>query len=136
MVHSERARSRIQTLEDRLARLRAEKQRLIARASQAERKRDTRRKIRIGGAVLAAVQHEGVPAMRSVDDLLRWLDAQLTRAHDRAAFDLSSDDQGEKKRIRPYEPTARSEAAVKDVEHREPPRSGAQRPWRPRERRA
>jgi len=44
--------------------------------------------ILIGGAVLAAIDHEGVPVMRSVPELLRWLDTKLTRPHDRAAFDL------------------------------------------------
>ena len=43
----------------------------------------------IGGAVLAAIDHEGMPAMRSVSELLHWLDSRLTRPHDRAAFDLS-----------------------------------------------
>jgi hypothetical protein len=68
--------------------LRAEKIRLLARTSQTERKRDTRRKILIGGAVLAAVEHEGVPSLRTKAELLRWLDAQLTRPHDRAVFDM------------------------------------------------
>ena len=68
------------------------KNRLIARASQADRKRDTRRKILIGGAVLAALEHEGLPPMRSVAELLAWLDTRLTRPHDRAAFDLSPQD--------------------------------------------
>jgi len=86
---SEDVRARIQLLDERLARLRQEKGRLLARVSHADRKRDTRRKILIGGAVLAAVDHEGVPAMRSRDDLVRWLDAQLTRQHDRAVFDFA-----------------------------------------------
>jgi hypothetical protein len=79
------------------------KNRLLARAGQAERKRDTRRKILIGGAVLAAVEHEGVPPMRSVAELLGWLDTRLTRAHDRAVFDLSDDQKGtdEGSRLRP-----------------------------------
>lgn len=88
MPHSEKVRSRIHTLEERLARLRSEKSRLLARASQAERKRDTRRKILIGGAILAAVEHGGVPRIMSAEELLRWLDGRLTRPHDRAAFDL------------------------------------------------
>jgi len=71
------------------ARLRAEKIRLAARASQSERRRDTRRKILISGAVLAAIEHEGVPALRTKVELLRWLDVQLTRPHDRAVFDLT-----------------------------------------------
>jgi hypothetical protein len=87
--HSDKVRTRLQALDERLARLRMEKNRLIARVSQAERKRDTRCKILIGGAVLAAVEHEGVPAMRSRAELLRWLNARLTRPHDRTAFDLS-----------------------------------------------
>ena len=88
MAQPEKVRSRIQSLDERLARLRAEKNRLVARAGHAERKRDTRRKILIGGAVLAAIDHEGVPAMRSVSELLHWLHDRLTRPHDRSAFDL------------------------------------------------
>ena len=82
------ARTRIKTLDDRLHRLRAERNRLIARATVSDRKRDTRRKILIGGAVLAAVQHEGVPTLPNHDALTRWMDGHLTRAHDRAVFDL------------------------------------------------
>ena len=92
MPHSENVRSRIDSLDERLARLRSEKSRLLARANHAERKRDTRRKILIGGAVLAAIEHEGVPPIRSIVELLRWLDTRLTRPHDRAVFDLSAGD--------------------------------------------
>jgi hypothetical protein len=110
-------RTRILALDERLTRLRVEKNRLLARASQTERKRDTRRKILIGGAVLAAIEHEGVPAMRSKSELCRWLDALLTRPHDRAVFDLSQK-AGEPAKVRPstYQPVARSEAAVKDAD--------------------
>jgi hypothetical protein len=90
MTQASPTRTRIKSIEDRLARLRAERSRLVARASVSERKRDTRRKILIGGAVLAAVQHEGVPALRNLDALARWMDSQLTRPHDRAAFDLAA----------------------------------------------
>jgi hypothetical protein len=88
MSQSEEVRARIGSLDERIARLRAEKSRLFARANQTERKRDTRRKILIGGAVLAAIEHEGVPVLKSSSELLRWLDAHLTRAHDRAVFEL------------------------------------------------
>ena len=88
MNRPEHVRARIGTVNEHLARLRAERSRLLARATQAERKRDTRRKIIIGGAVLAAVQHEGIPVLRSADELLAWLEPRLTRPHDRAAFDL------------------------------------------------
>ena len=89
MSQLERVFDRLRALDERLARLRAEKIRITARASQSERRRDTRRKILIGGAVLAAIEHEGVPALRAKAELLRWLDVQLTRPHDRAVFDLA-----------------------------------------------
>jgi hypothetical protein len=85
---SEQTRIRIQSLEERLVRIRQEKGRLLAQASLHDRKCDTRRKILIGGAVLAAADHEGVPALQSRGDLIKWLDAQLTRPHDRALFSL------------------------------------------------
>ena len=90
MSQTHELRARIQTLDERLARLRAEKDRLLARASQAKRKRETRRKILIGGAVLAAIEHDGVPSLHSEPELLRWLDTRLTRPPDRAAFDFAS----------------------------------------------
>ena len=91
MPQSEKIQARIQSLDERLARLRMKKGRLLARAGHVERKRDTRRKILIGGAVLAAVDHEGVPALRTASDLLHWLDAKLRRPHDREAFDLAAE---------------------------------------------
>jgi hypothetical protein len=88
MSRDTKSHQRIQAIDERLARLRAERIRLAARVSRTERKRDTRRKILIGAAVLAAIDHEGVPVLRSQSDLLRWLDTRLTRPHDRAVFDL------------------------------------------------
>jgi len=90
MSHAEKVRLQIQALEERLARLRLTRTQLIARASRAERKRDTRRKIVLGGTVLAAVAHEGMPALRTNDELARWLDARLERPADRAVFDLDT----------------------------------------------
>ncbi len=129
MAQTDRVRSRIQSLDERLARIRAQKSRLVARASQTERKRDTRRKILIGGAVLAAIEHEGVPKMRTREELLRWLERHLTRPHDRAAFDLATGQENEDvHRFGLMSDPVRSEAAVKDGDHREPPYSGAARP--------
>jgi hypothetical protein len=88
MSQTTKSHARIQALDERLSRLRAERIRLAARVSQSERKRDTRRKILIGAAVLAAVDHGGVPALDTQRALLRWLDDQLTRPHDRAVFDF------------------------------------------------
>lgn len=89
MSQAEKVRLRLQSLDERLARLRSQRDRLAARASQTERRRETRRKIVIGGTVLAAVDHEGVPALHSRTELVRWLDAQLVRPHDRSVFDLA-----------------------------------------------
>ena len=89
MAHPDHVRARIHALEERLARLRADKDRLLARTSVSDRKRATRRKIVIGGTVLAALEHEGVPQMRTEAELRRWLEARLTRPHDRAVFDLA-----------------------------------------------
>ena len=80
---------RIRAIDERLARLRAERSRLAARVSHTERKRDTRRKILVGAAVLAAVEHNGIPTLRTTRELLEWLDTRLTRPHDRAVFDLA-----------------------------------------------
>jgi hypothetical protein len=89
MSQAEKVRLRLQSLDERLARLRAERDRLSARAGRTERKRDTRRKIVIGGTVLTAVEHEGVPAMQSRTELVQWLDAHLVRPHDRRVFGLA-----------------------------------------------
>ena len=89
MSQAEKVRLRLQSLDERLARLRAERDRLAARATRTERRRDTRRKIVIGGTVLAAVEHEGMPALQSRVELIRWLDAHLVRPHDRSVFDLA-----------------------------------------------
>lgn len=130
MPQSERVRIRLQALDERLTRLRIEKNRLIARVSQTERKRHTRRKILIGGAVLGAVDREGVPAIRSSSELLHWLDAHLTRPHDRAVFNLGPRE-GTREDSQPSADkchSARSGAAVKHADQGEAPRSGAQRP--------
>ena len=129
MPQSERIQARLQSLDERLTRLRMKKGRLMARAGHAERKRDTRRKILIGGAVFAAIPHEGVPMLRSNAELLRWLDAQLTRPHDRDVFELAPERTPvAKPGSAPISEPARSGAAVKDADHREAPRSGAPRP--------
>jgi hypothetical protein len=70
MSQTIKSHARIQALDERLSRLRAERIRLAARVSQSERTRDTRRKILIGAAVLAAVDHGGVPALDTQRALL------------------------------------------------------------------
>lgn len=128
MSHSEKIQTRIHSIDERLARLRARRERLLARAGHAERKRDTRRKILIGAAVLAAIDREGVPNMQSAIELRRWLDERLARPHDRAVFGLDGGDRARTHGIRPSEPSTRSDTAVKDAGQRPAPRSGAPRP--------
>jgi hypothetical protein len=128
MSQSDKFRTRVQSIDERVARLRARRGRLLARAGLAERKRDTRRKILIGGAVLAAIGREGVPSMQSASELHRWLDERLARPHDREVFGLDADDPAKHDGIRPSEPATQSDAAVTDAGQRPAPRSGAQRP--------
>ena len=128
MSQSNKIQTRIHSIDERLARLRARRERLLARAGHAERKRDTRRKILIGGAILAAIDRDGVPTMQSTTELRRWLDARLARPHDREVFGLDAGDLAKDHGIRPSEPTAQSDTAVKDAGQRPAPRSGAERP--------
>jgi hypothetical protein len=90
MSQSQKVQARLQAIEERLARLRAERDRLAARASKTARRQETRRKIVIGGTVLAALEHECVPAMRTKVDLLNWLESRLTRPHDRSVLELTA----------------------------------------------
>src|ERR1700722_1262935 len=78
----------ISTLQEKLNQLKLRQQRQDARkrASDAlrERKANTRRKILVGGVVLSKVQQGEIDK-----ELFRsWLDQSLTRADDRALFDL------------------------------------------------
>jgi hypothetical protein len=78
----------ISTLQEKLTQLKARQQRLDARKkaveAQRERKADTRRKILLGGVLLAKVRAGEV----SQEQLRAWLDPALTRAQDRALFEL------------------------------------------------
>ena len=79
---------RITGLEEKLKQLKTRQARIDARKrallSRRERKDDTRRKILIGATILARIdRHELDHA-----DLQAWLDAHLTRADDRALFEL------------------------------------------------
>ena len=81
---------RIAALETKLKQEKAKKQQIEARKraaeSKAKRSIDTRRKILVGAAILAKVERGEWPQ----DKLLALLDASLTRADDRALFDLPS----------------------------------------------
>jgi hypothetical protein len=68
--------------------------------------------------------------MRTRVELLRGLDARLTRPNDRSVFELLPQEETADKTLHfgLMSRSARSAAAVKDAEQREAPRSGAQRP--------
>jgi hypothetical protein len=78
----------ISTLQEKLTQLKLRQQRLDARKraidTLRERKAATRRKILVGGIVLAKVQQGEIDAEQFRD----WLDRALTRTQDRALFDL------------------------------------------------
>lgn len=78
----------ITALETRLKQAKAKKQQIEARkrAVEAKKKRsdDTRRKVLVGAVILAKVERGEWPK----DKLLAMLDSTLTRADDRALFDL------------------------------------------------
>jgi hypothetical protein len=80
---------RISSLETKLKQLKMRQARLDARkralASRRARQDDTRRKILIGAIVLTRVERGQLPE----SDLRAWLDAALTRADDRALFELA-----------------------------------------------
>jgi hypothetical protein len=78
----------ISTLQEKLNLLKLRQQRLDARRqaldAQRERKAETRRKILVGGIVLAKVRQGEMDG----EQFRGWLNQALTRADDRALFDL------------------------------------------------
>lgn len=83
-----RLADRIATLEAKLKEAKAKQQQLEARQRAAEAKRtrqqDTRRKVLVGALILGRVERGEWPR----EKLLAMLDATLTRADDRALFEL------------------------------------------------
>jgi hypothetical protein len=86
--------TQISTLQHKLNELKLRQQRVEARKraidAQRERKAETRRKILVGGIVLAKVRQGEIDG----EQFRGWLDAALTRADDRALFDLWMDGRG------------------------------------------
>ncbi len=84
----EKAQQRVKGLEEKLKQAKALKQKAEARVKAAESKQkraaDTRRKILVGAAILAKVERGEWPK----DKMLEMMGQQLTRADDRALFDL------------------------------------------------
>jgi chromosome segregation ATPase len=82
----------ISTLQEKLTQLKARQQRLEARKraveTRRERRADTRRKILLGGVLLAKVRAGEI----SQEQLRAWLDPALTRTQDRTLFELPAVD--------------------------------------------
>jgi hypothetical protein len=78
----------IATTQERLKQLKARQLRVVARQraleSRRDRKADTRRKILVGGIVLAKVEQGKFDQAQ----LRGWLDEELTRGEDRKLFGL------------------------------------------------
>ena len=80
--------AKIKAQETKLKQLKAQKQQIEARqraaAAKISRQQDTRRKVLVGAVILAKVERGEWPK----DKLLAMLDVTLTRADDRALFEL------------------------------------------------
>lgn len=79
--------TKLQRLLEKEAQLKAQIQQAKAAERTLEKKRDTRRKILIGAAVMARVEHGEWPKA----DLLRMMDGFLTRPNERDLFDLDAE---------------------------------------------
>jgi hypothetical protein len=83
-----RLTERIEALEAKLKQAKAKQQQIEARQRAAEAKRtrqqDTRRKVLVGALILSRVERGEWPR----EKLLAMLDTALTRADDRALFEL------------------------------------------------
>ena len=78
----------ISSLEEKLKQLTLKQQRMEARqraiAAERERKAEMRRRVLVGGIVLAKVREGAI----SLEQFRGWLAGALTRADDRALFEL------------------------------------------------
>lgn len=80
--------TKLERLLEKEAQLKAQIQQAKAAERTLEKKKDTRRKILIGAAVMARVDNEEWPK----DDLLRMMDGFLTRPNERDLFNLDHPD--------------------------------------------
>lgn len=82
--------TRLEKLKEKQRQLAEQISQLDAREKAEDRKKDTRRKILIGGVVLANFRRGDFPK----DQLVALLDKGLTHARDRALFDFLPEDGG------------------------------------------
>ena len=79
--------TKLEKLLQKEAQLKAQIQQALAAERALEKKRDTRRKILIGAAVMARVERGEWPQ----SDFLRMMDGFLSRPHERVLFGLDGD---------------------------------------------
>jgi hypothetical protein len=77
-------KTEIDKLDEKIKQLQARKKQVKAKETAKQRKEDTRKKILVGGTIMAAVK-SGDMQWHTVKELL---DKNLTRDNDRALFDL------------------------------------------------
>ena len=82
--------TKLEKLLQKEAQLKAQIQDAKARERTLEKKRDTRRKVLVGAAVMARVEHGDWPER----DLKMMMDGFLTRESERELFGLNGDDAG------------------------------------------
>jgi septal ring factor EnvC (AmiA/AmiB activator) len=89
---TDKVSDRIDSLEERLKKLKEQRQKSAARRrtvqSRRSRREETRRKILVGAIVLAKVEQ----GLLERETLTAWLSQALIRADDRALFDLPTED--------------------------------------------
>jgi hypothetical protein len=106
IANIEKAQQRVKDLEEKLKQAKALKQKVEARAKAAESKQkraaDTRRKILVGAAILAKVEHGEWPK----EKMIEMMNQQLTRDDDRALFNL---DLPKEKSTQEAKPNAKTE---------------------------
>ena len=78
--------AKIEALQKKLSQVKAKKAKATARLAQAERKRDTRRKILLGAWMQSVMAQDAGARERA----MRGLDGFLTEARDRELFDLAA----------------------------------------------
>ena len=78
--------AKIEALQKKLSQVKAKKAKAAASLAQAERKRDTRRKILLGAWMQSVMTQDAGARERA----MRGLDGFLTEARDRELFDLAA----------------------------------------------
>ena len=104
--------NKLERLLEKEAQLKAQIQQAKAAERTLEKKRDTRRKILVGAAVMARVESGRWPK----EDLLEMMDGFLSRPNERELFDLAVEDEasGDLEQPQVEQQAAKKKAAAED----------------------